>query len=170
MREYRRPPAACPPDLSTQTGLNIRPRERCAHPLAAVEIESHRLHGFPKATVVPRDRRTAATPALASHRGQARLARDGAVPSQRRSLLSDNPNVNDCYRALRSDGFAVIEGPSQEVAEACAVAGALVAASQSEGGLPPLQVIGDFVLPPTRSRHARERDRAARVASARMSA
>jgi Taurine catabolism dioxygenase TauD, TfdA family len=56
--------------------------------------------------------------------------------------------VDDCCRALRSDGFALVEGPFGEVAEAFAVAGALVAASQSEDGQAPLPVIGDFVLPP----------------------
>ncbi len=56
--------------------------------------------------------------------------------------------MDDGCRALRSDGFAVIEGPFEAAEEAFAVAGALVADVYGADDLPPLQVIGDFVLPP----------------------
>jgi Taurine catabolism dioxygenase TauD, TfdA family len=54
----------------------------------------------------------------------------------------------DCAAGLSSHGFARISGPFGTSDETFDVAGALVETCQLEHSLPPLSVIGDFVLPP----------------------
>jgi Taurine catabolism dioxygenase TauD, TfdA family len=56
--------------------------------------------------------------------------------------------LRDCAAELGSCGFAQIDGPFRTSDEAFDVAGALVEIRRLEHGLPPLSVIGDFVLPP----------------------
>jgi hypothetical protein len=56
--------------------------------------------------------------------------------------------LRDCAAEVSSHGFARISGPFGTSDKAFDVAGALVEMCRLERGLPPLSVIGDFVLPP----------------------
>jgi hypothetical protein len=66
----------------------------------------------------------------------------------RPSETRKNMAMHDCAAELSSCGFVQLNGPFQASDEAFDVAGALVEMCQLEHGLPPLSVIGDFVVPP----------------------
>jgi hypothetical protein len=60
----------------------------------------------------------------------------------------DSALTRNCAVELSSHGFAQIDGPFRTSDEAFDVAGAMVEMCRLDHGLPPLSVIGNFVLPP----------------------
>ena len=64
--------------------------------------------------------------------------------------------MRDATAELSSRGFVRIDGPFQTSDGAFDVAGALVEACRAERGLPPLSIIGDFVVPPSDGTHTRD--------------
>ncbi len=56
--------------------------------------------------------------------------------------------MHDAAADLNSYGFVRIDGPLRTSDAAFDLAGALVETCRLERGLPPLSVIGDFVVPP----------------------
>jgi hypothetical protein len=56
--------------------------------------------------------------------------------------------VNRTAAGLNAERFVRIEGPFRTSAAALEAAGALVEACQLERGLPPVSIVGDFVIPP----------------------
>jgi hypothetical protein len=71
-------------------------------------------------------------------------------------LLGQNRAVRDLAGELDSHGFVRITGPLRTTLEADQVSAALVDASRLRHGLPPLSIIGDFVVPPLDGGKARD--------------
>jgi hypothetical protein len=71
-------------------------------------------------------------------------------------LVCDSMVVRDAAAAVDCCGFARFAGPFRTSHEANMVASALVEVCRLEHGLPPLSVIGDFVLPPVDGMESRD--------------
>lgn len=66
----------------------------------------------------------------------------------RSSETQEDVTVRGTSAALNSDGFVRIDGPFQTSDAAFDAASALIEECRLERGLPPMSVIGDFVIPP----------------------
>jgi hypothetical protein len=64
--------------------------------------------------------------------------------------------ARDLTRELNSFGFARIAGPLRTTQEADGISNALVDACRLRRCLPPLSIIGDFVIPPPNAKEARD--------------
>lgn len=65
-------------------------------------------------------------------------------PSETRSSVP----VSHTAEHLDADGFVRLDGPFRTCEAACDAAGAVVEACRLERGLPPMSIVGDFVIPP----------------------
>jgi len=69
--------------------------------------------------------------------------------------VRQNVSVRDARAQLEAHGFTRIAGPLRTMVEADDIARALVETCRLERGLPPLSLIGDFVLPPLEAGESR---------------